>query len=70
MGLELNSVGEVLVGIIHTTNIENAAWILACTAAIMSLSRSRNGPQTRMVVEFLVELPKLKLTSRAGKGRL
>ena len=35
--------------------------MLVCTAAIISHLRSRNGPQARMVVEFLVEFPKLVL---------
>ena len=33
----------------------------AYTAVRMSFLRSRNGPKARMVVEFLVELPKLAI---------
>lgn len=42
----------------------------ACPTAIMSPLRSRNGPQARMAVEFLVELPKLALRPVLEDGRL
>ncbi len=44
--------------------------MVVCMAARMSHSQSRNGPQARMVVEFLAELPKLTVESCLALHRL
>lgn len=65
--LRVYVVSYVAKSLLRSTNAKIAAWILVRTVAIMSPLRSKNGPQARMAVEFLVELPKLALASRARR---
>ena len=53
--------------IVCSTSAKYTSWMAASAAALMSPLRSRNGPQARMVVEFLVELPNLPLAPCARR---